>query len=81
MFAEANGDIDEAEDAYRRADERGDGFGALRLGLLLSARGDWDGARDAYGRADERGYERPPFDPAALRRGDRQAGGAPAMVA
>jgi virulence factor Mce-like protein len=81
VFAEAHGDIDEAEEAYRRADEGGDGFGALRLGLLLSARGDWEAARDAYGRAEERGYERPPFDPASLRRGDRQAGAEPAMVA
>jgi virulence factor Mce-like protein len=81
VFAEARGDVDEAEDAYRRADERGDGFGALRLGLLLSARGDWDDARDAYGRAEERGHEQPPFDPAALRRGEPPANDAPPTVA
>jgi hypothetical protein len=39
QFAQ-QGAFDRAE-AYRRADERGDGFGAFRLGLLLAHRSDW----------------------------------------
>lgn len=41
----------------------------------VRAGSDLTSAQDAYRRAEERGYERPPFDPASLRRGDRQAGG------
>ena len=44
-----------AEAAYRRADERGDAFGAVSLGLVLEERGDVEGAEAAYRRADERG--------------------------
>src|SRR5207302_5201302 len=41
VFDEAHGETAKAEQSYRRADERGDGFGAFRLGLLLSQAGDW----------------------------------------
>jgi virulence factor Mce-like protein len=72
-LAQTRGDLSAAEAAYRRADERGDGFGAYRLGLLLSQGGDWEGAEEAWRRAEERGYESPPFDSAALLRGEPAA--------
>jgi|SRR5579884_49932 len=71
-FDEARGRIREAHAAYERADAQGDGYGAFRLGLVLSRSGDWDGAAAAWRRAEERGRQDPPFDPAALMR--RQAG-------
>jgi len=49
------GDMDEAEAAYRRADEQGDGTAAAYAGLFAEARGRLDDAEAAYRRADERG--------------------------
>ena len=49
------GEMQEAEAAYRRADEDGHGTAAAYAGVFAEARGDFDGARDAYQRADERG--------------------------
>jgi tetratricopeptide (TPR) repeat protein len=49
------GDLLEAEDAYRRADDRGGLRGAFNLGQLLRKRNDLAGAEDAYRRADQRG--------------------------
>jgi virulence factor Mce-like protein len=74
VFDEARGHTRAAEQAYQRADERGVGFGAFRLGLLLSRAGDWEAARSAWARADERGEAQPPFDPAALLRGQTDRG-------
>ena len=53
--SEEEPDLEGAEAAYRRADERGDGAGASNLGLLLKQRGDLEGAEAAWRRADERG--------------------------
>ncbi len=50
-----DGDWQGAEDAYRRADDAGDGAAAAAVGLLRERRGDLAGAEDAYRRADERG--------------------------
>ena len=52
---ERDGDLEGAEDAYRRADARGDAAAARRFGLLLEQRGDLDDAERAYRRAHERG--------------------------
>ncbi|HET7050484.1 MAG TPA: MlaD family protein, partial [Solirubrobacteraceae bacterium] len=49
------GEMEEAEAAYRRADEAGHGTAAAYAGLFAEARGDFDEAHDAYSRADERG--------------------------
>jgi tetratricopeptide (TPR) repeat protein len=49
------GSVGEAMDAFRRADELGDGAAASNLGVLLQERGDIAGAEVAYRRADERG--------------------------
>ena len=49
------GEMQEAEAAYRRADEDGHGTAAAYAGVFAEARGDFDEARDAYRRADERG--------------------------
>src|SRR5689334_4147349 len=49
------GELDQAEEAYRRADEDGHGTAPASAGVLAAARGDFDEARDAYRRADERG--------------------------
>ena len=49
------GEMDQAEEAYRRADEDGHGTAAAYAGVFAEARGDFDEARDAYRRADERG--------------------------
>jgi TPR repeat protein len=48
------GDLAGAEQAFRRADERGSPEGALSLGVLLRERGDLAGAEQAFRRADER---------------------------
>ncbi|HWY18958.1 MAG TPA: tetratricopeptide repeat protein [Solirubrobacteraceae bacterium] len=48
-------DLRGAEDAYRRADDRGGLRGAFNLGQLLRKRGDLAGAEEAYRRADQRG--------------------------
>src|SRR5689334_19455656 len=48
------GEMEDAEAAYRRADEEGHGTAAAYAGLFAEARGDFDEARDAYRRADER---------------------------
>jgi virulence factor Mce-like protein len=58
----AEGNEAAAEDAFRRADQRGDALGALRLGELLGARGEWDQAKEAYARAEERGVPKDAFD-------------------
>jgi len=50
-----SGDLAEAEQAFRRADERGSAEGALNLGVLLRDRGDLAEAEQAFRRADERG--------------------------
>ena len=47
--------LDDALDAFRRADELGDATSAFNLGFLLHERGDVQGAQEAYHRADERG--------------------------
>jgi len=53
---ERRGDIDAAEAAYRRAEDRGDGRATVLLGFLLEdRRKDWTGAERAYRRADARG--------------------------
>lgn len=44
-----------AEDAFRRADQRGHPGAACNLGVLLEHRGDLTGALEAYRRADARG--------------------------
>src|SRR5436305_3199100 len=49
------GDLTGAEEAYRRADEGGDGTGAAYAGLFAESRGELEEAQDAYRRADERG--------------------------
>jgi virulence factor Mce-like protein len=49
------GRLDQAEDAYRRADQQGHGTAAAYVGLFAESRGALDEAQDAYRRADERG--------------------------
>ena len=49
------GEMERAEEAYRRADDDGHGTAAAYAGLFAEARGEFDEARDAYRRADERG--------------------------
>jgi TPR repeat protein len=49
-------DVVNAEQAYRDADEQGDGAAAFRLGGLLAERGDLIGAEEAFRRAEERGH-------------------------
>ena len=44
VFAESRRELEPAEKLYRQADEAGDGFGAFRLGMLLSLQEDWEGA-------------------------------------
>ena len=53
---ENRGDLDRAEAAYRRADQRGDADGAMSLGRLLKTRGELEDADAATRRAIERGY-------------------------
>jgi tetratricopeptide (TPR) repeat protein len=55
VLLEQRGDVTGAEEAYRRADERGDSTAAFNLGALLADRGDLAGAEEAYRRASERG--------------------------
>ena len=55
MLLAQTGDLERAEDAFRRADERGHAAAANSLGILLKERGDLEGAEDAFRRADERG--------------------------
>ncbi len=50
------GDRVGAEDAFRRADERGHAGAAFELGFLLAEEGDDAGATEAMRRADERGH-------------------------
>jgi peptidoglycan hydrolase-like protein with peptidoglycan-binding domain/TPR repeat protein len=50
-----DGDLFGAEDAFRRAAERGHAGAACNLGVLLEQRGHRAGAKQAYQRADERG--------------------------
>ena len=52
---EGQADVTQAEAAYRRDDERGDGRPPATLGVLLERNGDLAGAEAAYRRADERG--------------------------
>jgi ABC-type transporter Mla subunit MlaD len=54
LLLEHRGKTDAALAAFRRADERGDRLGAVRLGLLLARQGKWDPARAAWERADAR---------------------------
>jgi virulence factor Mce-like protein len=49
------GDLEQAEEAYREADEAGHPTAATNLGVLAERRGDLSGAEEAYRRADERG--------------------------
>jgi tetratricopeptide (TPR) repeat protein len=49
------GDEAAAENAFARADWRGDARASCNLGVLLENRGDLAGASLAYQRADERG--------------------------
>jgi peptidoglycan hydrolase-like protein with peptidoglycan-binding domain len=60
------------EDAFARADERGDATAAANLGVLLERRGDLVGAEAAYRRADERGDAGGAFNLGAMleQRGD-----------
>lgn len=55
LLLAGTGDVNAAEAAYRRADERGSLRGAFNLGQLLRHREDAQGAEAAYRRADERG--------------------------
>jgi hypothetical protein len=57
VLREHRGDVDGALEAFERADERGDGFGTLRLGLLLASLNRWEEAEEAFGRAAERGSD------------------------
>src|SRR5438270_9939534 len=54
QLAEA-GELDDAYDAYSRADEDGHGTGAAYAGVLAEGRGKLRDAEAAYRRADERG--------------------------
>jgi virulence factor Mce-like protein len=49
------GEMEKAEQAYRRADEQGHGTAAAYAGVFAEARGDYDEAHEAYTRSDERG--------------------------
>ncbi len=49
------GDLNGAEEAYRRADEGGHPTAAAYAGVFVEARGDLPAAEEAYRRADERG--------------------------
>src|SRR5665213_2581875 len=51
----ADGRSDEAEAAYERAAEAGDGVASGKLGVLREHRGETDGARQAYRAGDEAG--------------------------
>jgi peptidoglycan hydrolase-like protein with peptidoglycan-binding domain/tetratricopeptide (TPR) repeat protein len=62
-----------AEDAFRRADERGHADAAFELGVLLAHQGDNKGAKEAFRRAEKRGHPDAAFDLGALlvQEGDR----------
>ena len=49
------GEVDAAQAAFARADERGHGGGAFNLGLMLEARGDRAGRRAALPAGADRG--------------------------
>src|SRR2546421_2618839 len=51
----AEGDLEQAEAAYRQADEQGHATAAAYAGLFAQGRGEIEPAREAYRRADERG--------------------------
>jgi hypothetical protein len=72
VLLERRGDLEGAEAAYRRADERGHATGACYLGVLLERRGDLEGAEAAFRRADERGFGAGAYNLGLLlkRRGD-----------
>jgi peptidoglycan hydrolase-like protein with peptidoglycan-binding domain/tetratricopeptide (TPR) repeat protein len=57
-----DGNLVGAEDAFRRADERGHPGAAFELALLLMQEGDRDGAKGAFRRADERGHAEAAFN-------------------
>jgi peptidoglycan hydrolase-like protein with peptidoglycan-binding domain/TPR repeat protein len=69
------GDHAGAQDALRRADERGHPEAAFMLGVLLAQQGDHAGAKEALRRADQRGHPDAAFDLGALllQEGDRSA--------
>ncbi len=73
LLLEHEGDHVGAEDAFRRADERGHPEAALNLGLLLVQEGDSLGSKAAFRRADERGHPVAAFNLALvlLHEGDR----------
>lgn len=56
------GDRVGAEDAFRRADERGHAEAAFELAFLLAEEGDDEGAKEAVRRADERGHPSAAFN-------------------
>ena len=78
VSAYLRGMIDDAVDAFRRADEQGDATGAFNLGVLLGDSGDLDGAEAAYRRADERGDEAAASNLGALLKGRGDLEGAEA---
>jgi len=51
-----DGNLVGAEDAFRRADERGHPAAAFEVGVLLMREGDREAAKQAFRRADERGH-------------------------
>jgi len=61
-----DGNLVGAEDAFRRADERGHPAAAFELGVLLMNEGDRDGAKEAFRRGDTRGNSAAPFNLAVL---------------
>jgi TPR repeat protein len=69
------GDLSGAEEAFRRAAERGHTTAASNLGVLLERRGDLSGAEEAYRRADEGGDSNAAFNLGGLfaERGDLEA--------
>jgi virulence factor Mce-like protein len=78
---ESRGDLVGARQAYGRSDERGDGLGAFKLGMLFSRIGDWEAAKDAWRRADERGHHGQASDVVELiARGKRRPSEAPGPI-
>lgn len=55
VLLERRGELEDAEVAFRRADELGDGSGSNNLGTLLKKRGEVAEAEAAFRRAEERG--------------------------
>jgi Flp pilus assembly protein TadD len=51
VLLQERGDVEGAEAAYRRGDERGHAVAAFNLGVLLQERGDLEDAEASYGRA------------------------------